>query len=66
MGRARSSGVEHLTFNQRADGSIPSGLTTEVWNYSGVHPQAAGHAELSLAVTKTTDATRAQTLRQTP
>ena len=25
--RARSSGVEHLTFNQRADGSIPSGLT---------------------------------------
>ena len=24
---ARSSVVEHLTFNQRADGSIPSGLT---------------------------------------
>ena len=24
---ARSSGVEHLTFNQRVDGSIPSGLT---------------------------------------
>ena len=27
FGRARSSGVEHLTFNQRVDGSIPSGLT---------------------------------------
>jgi hypothetical protein len=25
--RARSSAVEHLTFNQRVDGSIPSGLT---------------------------------------
>ncbi len=25
---ARSSAVEHLTFNQRVDGSIPSGLTT--------------------------------------
>jgi hypothetical protein len=25
--RARSSVVEHLTFNQRVDGSIPSGLT---------------------------------------
>jgi hypothetical protein len=24
---ARSSVVEHLTFNQRVDGSIPSGLT---------------------------------------
>jgi hypothetical protein len=24
---ARSSAAEHLTFNQRADGSIPSGLT---------------------------------------
>src|SRR5258706_15298701 len=24
--RARSSGVEHLTFNQRVDGSKPSGL----------------------------------------
>jgi hypothetical protein len=24
---ARSSAVEHLTFNQRVDGSIPSGLT---------------------------------------
>lgn len=23
---ARSSGVEHLTFNQRVEGSIPSGL----------------------------------------
>ena len=28
LGRARSSAVEHLTFNQRVDGSIPSGLTT--------------------------------------
>jgi hypothetical protein len=27
LARARSSGVEHLTFNQRVDGSIPSGLT---------------------------------------
>ena len=27
LGRARSSAVEHLTFNQRVDGSIPSGLT---------------------------------------
>ena len=26
---ARSSGVEHLTFNQRVDGSIPSGLTSQ-------------------------------------
>ena len=26
---ARSSGVEHLTFNQRVDGSIPSGLTNQ-------------------------------------
>jgi hypothetical protein len=25
---ARSSAVEHLTFNQGVDGSIPSGLTT--------------------------------------
>ena len=29
---ARSSAVEHLTFNQRVDGSIPSGLTTSL-NY---------------------------------
>ena len=28
--RARSSGVEHLTFNQRVDGSIPSGLTKKI------------------------------------
>ena len=27
FGRARSSAAEHLTFNQRVDGSIPSGLT---------------------------------------
>ncbi len=27
---ARSSAVEHLTFNQRVDGSIPSGLTTSL------------------------------------
>jgi hypothetical protein len=27
LGRAHSSAVEHLTFNQRADGSTPSGLT---------------------------------------
>jgi hypothetical protein len=27
---ARSSAVEHLTFNQRVDGSIPSGLTNQV------------------------------------
>src|ERR1700750_3285317 len=27
--RAHSSAVEHLTFNQRADGSTPSGLTTQ-------------------------------------
>ena len=26
---ARSSAVEHLTFNQRVDGSIPSGLTND-------------------------------------
>src|SRR5580692_6788938 len=30
FGRARSSAVEHLTFNQRVDGSIPSGLTKEI------------------------------------
>jgi hypothetical protein len=33
---ARSSAVEHLTFNQRVDGSIPSGLTnefTKLWVY---------------------------------
>jgi hypothetical protein len=30
--RARSSGVEHLTFNQRVDGSIPSGLTKKIKN----------------------------------
>jgi hypothetical protein len=29
FGRARSSAVEHLTFNQRVDGSIPSGLTNK-------------------------------------
>ena len=29
LGRARSSVVEHLTFNQRVDGSNPSGLTNE-------------------------------------
>ena len=33
MERARSSGVEHLTFNQRVDGSIPSGLAS---NYNGL------------------------------
>ncbi len=27
---ARSSAVEHLTFNQRVDGSIPSGLTNYI------------------------------------
>jgi hypothetical protein len=27
LGGAHSSAVEHLTFNQRADGSTPSGLT---------------------------------------
>jgi putative endonuclease len=27
--RGRSSGVEHLPFKQRVDGSIPSGLTTQ-------------------------------------
>ena len=27
---ARSSAAEHLTFNQRVDGSIPSGLTTSL------------------------------------
>ena len=32
FGRARSSGVEHLTFNQRVDGSIPSGLTNRFGN----------------------------------
>jgi hypothetical protein len=27
---ARSSVAEHLTFNQRVDGSIPSGLTSQI------------------------------------
>ena len=30
FGRARSSAAEHLTFNQRVDGSIPSGLTNVI------------------------------------
>ena len=49
LGRARSSAVEHLTFNQRVDGSIPSGLTNFAWqvllrssvtslNNSSAHP----------------------------
>ena len=34
--RARSSAVEHLTFNQRVDGSKPSGLTIEAeWHPAG-------------------------------
>jgi hypothetical protein len=33
LGGARSSAVEHLTFNQRVDGSIPSGLTS-FWGVS--------------------------------
>ena len=31
--RARSSAVEHLTFNQRVVGSIPTGLTTNINNF---------------------------------
>jgi hypothetical protein len=34
--RARSSGVEHLTFNQRVDGSIPSGLTINSLGFQDV------------------------------
>lgn len=32
---ARSSAAEHLTFNQRVDGSIPSGLTTNSLRFNG-------------------------------
>ena len=45
FGRARSSGVEHLTFNQRVDGSIPSGLTNK-FNYLAItfgNADWAGH-----------------------
>jgi hypothetical protein len=49
--RARSSAVEHLTFNQRVDGSIPSGLTNmfdridrsfETRRVPGVYPPVDG------------------------
>jgi hypothetical protein len=32
---ARSSVAEHLTFNQRVDGSIPSGLTNDLKDLAG-------------------------------
>src|SRR3569833_962553 len=34
--RARSSAAEHLTFYQRVDGSIPSGLAKELMKFPGV------------------------------
>ena len=54
---ARSSGVEHLTFNQRVDGSIPSGLT----NFMSVFALPILVLMTSAALADPQSAARAQT-----
>ena len=50
--RARSSGVEHLTFNQRVDGSIPSGLTNNRFAATQVAPRSPATAVALISMTQ--------------
>jgi hypothetical protein len=45
--RARSSEVEHLTFNQRVVGSIPTGLTNYSNRLEVIRPLGAGSGKHS-------------------